>query len=108
MASNATDRFCASGGPVLTWVRVPRSPSPSRRAAAASVVIGPLSQRARPIATSAAATRPAAATPLISDHSTITRWSRPAVDLDSTTVPTEPDPPSGTTGATTTRRSPDG
>ena len=80
MVSNAADRFWASGGPVLTRVLVPSSPSPSRRAAAARVEIGRLSQRAKPMATTAAAARAAAATTVISDHKTMIRWSKPIVE----------------------------
>ena len=103
----ASDRRRASGGPAPTRTLVSSAPSPRSRAAPASVVMGRLSQRARPMATRPAVISPAADTPAISIHKVSTRWSSDSVERDSSTVPMAPMPESGTTGVVATSQSPD-
>jgi hypothetical protein len=101
---NAAASRRTSGGPDRIPARVSRSPSPRRRAASASVVIGRLAHRASHTAITPAASRLASETTPISVHSTTIRWVSVAVGRDSTTVPMVCWPPSARIGTATVSR----
>ncbi len=75
MVLNVAASRRTSGGPEPTSARVSSTPLPSRLAASASEVIGRLAHRARLMAITTPASRPAADTAAMSVHSTVTRWS---------------------------------